>query len=119
MKNRKNISRTVVLGIMGVMVLAICLLFNSHKKAPKTDTVEDDKPTVITNINVKEPINVSERKFIFHNADGSIDEVVYLKYLIGKRTPFTEGCYQVNLTQDEMQLFYRYVLQNRVQQKVS
>ena len=110
MKNRKTISRgAVALTILGVIFLVISLIkfiFPNNSAVPKGE----EKPTVITKTKEEEPtnINVPERKFTFHNADGSIHEVVYLKYLVG-RTPFTEGCYQIHLTDDEILLLCRYV----------
>lgn len=117
MNGRKVVAERMAWIMMIVLVMAIAIVIsliiafyknnNCHTRQVDLDTREEQEKTEL-NVDVEEKRTIPEKSFTFYNADGSLDEDVKISSLIG-RTRFTDGCYQISLTIDEIKLLQAYV----------
>lgn len=116
MNTRKIVAERMATLMMVIIIMAIVIVINLarafytnnnyHTERVDLSTREEQEEQKVKTVEEKEAI--SQRSFTFYNEDGSLDEEVKLSSLIG-RTKFTEGCFQVSLTHEEIQLLEMYV----------
>lgn len=100
----------IFFGIAIAIVISLIIAFcrNSSHSTKQVDYNTREEQVKTTEIGEDKKRLILERTFTFYNEDGSLDEKVKLSSLVG-RTRFTDGCYQISLSHEEIKLLQRYV----------
>lgn len=100
----------IFFGIAIAIVISLIIAFcrNSSHSTKQVDYNTREEQVKTTEIGEDKKRLIPERTFTFYNEDGSLDEEVKLSSLVG-RTRFTDGCYQISLSYEEIKLLQRYV----------
>ena len=106
------------IGTIGAIGVALALLYTAMNAYPEERTDPEIESISYNSVscNTREIDEISsegskmlERGFYFKNPDGSIDEIVYLKDIQGKVTPFYDGAYVFQVSDDDRKLLMRLV----------
>ncbi|MBQ3413911.1 MAG: cell wall hydrolase [Clostridia bacterium] len=112
-------TRTIVSGL-GAVAIGVSVLFTALKTTSVLREEDSDElPQEIYSVSapantdhkdsVKAGQKMMDRCFIFKNDDGSIDEIVKLDDIVGKKTPFLDGGYVFKVPSEDRKLLERLV----------